>query len=414
MSLLIRDRYIDKILEHRNMGAITVLTGIAYSGRSVLLKQAFDSLKAQEDIPQENIIFVDLIKMGSDREKNSRYLSDLIYSRINDLKGSKYLFIDNIEYADNWGRILYGCKNNYYLNVYIALFNSNYLTNKDLLEIAYVHRVRILPFSFKEAIEYSKLNSKDNVEELSDKELFEEYQRYGGLPEVWESDKYWYKEQIRIWSYQNTLYPSIYHLYHRKFAENLIKYLIGDIGNKFNKNIFQKFVNQDINYNMSIFNLSKELLSYYIEILKNIGLILPCGCIDLVTHKSKWGEDIFYLSDSSFYFHKYSHLLYSKEILESIIFTEFLRRDFPVSRGFLENEEITFVHNDSDEWIYIQVEISIADETLRSKVFDKLNHDENAVKYVLSMDTKDYSTWNIKHINIIDFLKNEDSITIKR
>ena len=194
MSLLIRDRYIDKILEHRNMGAITVLTGIAYSGRSVLLKQAFDSLKAQEDIPQENIIFVDLIKMGSDREKNSRYLSDLIYSRINDLKGSKYLFIDNIEYADNWGRILYGCKNNYYLNVYIAPFNSNYLTNKDLLEIAYVHRVRILPFSFKEAIEYSKLNSKDNVGELSEMELFEEYQRYGGLPEVWESDKYWYKD----------------------------------------------------------------------------------------------------------------------------------------------------------------------------------------------------------------------------
>ena len=133
----------------------------------------------------------------------------LYYSLSLDVKGSKYLFIDNIEFVENWGRILNQCKYKYDLNIYIAPVNSNYLTNKNIREITYLHKIEIFPFSFKEFLEYYELNYNNKFKTLSEIELFEEYQKYGGLPEVLESEDIKYKYQIIKWSYQDTLNQNI-------------------------------------------------------------------------------------------------------------------------------------------------------------------------------------------------------------
>ena len=413
MTLLIREKYIEKILKRRDEGYITLLGGIRYSGKSTVLKQTYDYLVNEEDIPSENVVFIDLRKNGHDEQENARYISELIDSMNYNLEGSKYIFIDNIEYANNWGRILHSrCKYQEKLNVYIAPSNSNITTNENVSRMCFVNRITIFPFSFNEYIEYSKLNSKDNIKNLSDRELFEEYQRFGGLPEAVESDKDDYKCQIRDWSYRDTICPDIYNLYHRNFVKMLIRYLIEEMGQEFKYNVFHKFINQDSNCNFGICNLSSQFLEYYMLIVKNMGLLMPCGIIDLTSMDLKWREKVYYLSDSSFYYKFMFYDVNPRQIYESMVYVELLRRDFDVSRLLMEDGEITFVHKQEDTWIYIQVEKTIKDEKIRKEVFDKLNQNENGLNYIISLDETDCSTNNIKHLNIIDFLKDEDIIKI--
>ena len=40
--------------------------------------------------------------------------------------------------------------------------------------------------------------------------------------------------------------------------------------------------------------------------------------------------------------------------------------------------------------------------------FGAFNEIQDGDKYVISLDTKDYSTESVKHINIFDFLMNDD------
>lgn len=61
MTLLIREKYIEKILKYQNMGAITILKGVRYSGKSTILKQTYEELK-NRGISQENIKFIDFVK----------------------------------------------------------------------------------------------------------------------------------------------------------------------------------------------------------------------------------------------------------------------------------------------------------------------------------------------------------------
>lgn len=260
-------------------------------------------------------------------------------------------------------------------------------------------------------MEYYELNYNNKFKSLSDIELFEEYQKYGGLPEVLESEDIKYKYQIIKWSYQDTLNQNIYKLYYKDFGKTLMKYLIETLGEEFHPRIFQKFVNHESGGYFHIFNLSYELLTYYLYMLSKTELIEVCGDIDLVNNDFVWQDHKYYVPDSSFYQLCPYSKLNSKEMLESLVFTEFLRRNFKVSRGVLDCDEITFVHNNFHKGrIFIQVEKTLSDETIRKNTFNKLNQFDGG-KYVISMDTADYSEKDITHVNIIDFLKDDKLIT---
>ena len=263
------------------------------------------------------------------------------------MKGDTYLFIDNIEYVKNWGSILkYSCKYQRHITVFVAVKNSNKYMNDDLREILGYHcEIEVFPFSYKEYLEYYKINPNPKINNLNEKELFEEYQQYGGLPEVLETEDISYKYQIINWAYENTRNQNIYKLYFISFAKSLTKRLIETTGETFSTKIFQKFVNQDSWGQYDMFDLSYDLLLHYYSIITSMDIIKRCGNIDLVGDKFIMDEYKHYVSDPSFFaLCRYSQIN-SKEMLESIIYMEFLRRNFNVARGIINNEEITFVHN---------------------------------------------------------------------
>lgn len=407
MVEIIRKKYIQKILQNNYYGSVIFLTGVRYSGKSIILKQAYNELKKQNH--EDYIKFIDFKKIRLSAEEKRNILMKIFDTLIYE-KGSKYLFIDNIEYLDKWGLIIHSntkYKND--LKVYISLKNSNYITNNEFRQVLYKRQIEIFPFSFNEFIEYHNITSSNN-DKLTDKELFREYQRYGGLPEVSENNKLSYKSQIIKWSYEDSVYPNIYQLYFKDFAKDLTRYLIETMGQEFSETIFQKFVNKDSYGSFSMFNLSSDTLTEYMLRIKNTDLINICGIFNLENKESLWRNHVFYIADPAYFFLCPFKEDYSKHVLEAIVFIELKRRDFQVSRAIIKNDEITFVHQNNDNYTYIQLEVSLQDKNIRKKVFTKLEK-LTGTKYVISMDDENYSQKDVRHVNLIEFLKNENIIT---
>ena len=97
------------------------------------------------------------------------------------------------------------------------------------------------------------------------------------------------------------------------------------------------------------------------------------------------------------------------QILENVVFLELIRRKYRVTVGNIGKQEIDFICRKHDKTIYIQVSESILDENTREREFNPLEKiSDNYPKYVLTLDDWDYSKNGITHLNVIDFLKNEN------
>ena len=97
------------------------------------------------------------------------------------------------------------------------------------------------------------------------------------------------------------------------------------------------------------------------------------------------------------------------QILENIVFLELIRRKYKVTVGNINKFEVDFVCKKNNITKYIQISETIMDENTREREFRPLKQiSDNYPKYILTLDTWDYSADGISHMNIIDFLKNED------
>lgn len=118
----------------------------------------------------------------------------------------------------------------------------------------------------------------------------------------------------------------------------------------------------------------------------------------------------YYVVDIGFY-----NLLITDEnkdrcfILENIIFLDLIRRGYEITIGNINQNDVDFVCKKRRNKIYVQVSESLLDEKTRKREFKPLLMiQDNYLKYILTMDNYDFSQEGIKHMNIIDFLKNED------
>lgn len=71
--------------------------------------------------------------------------------------------------------------------------------------------------------------------------------------------------------------------------------------------------------------------------------------------------------------------------------------------------EIDFIASKNEDVKYIQACYDMSNEETRNREFNAfIDIDDSYPKYVISKDTEDYSRDGIKHINIFDFLMNDD------
>ena len=98
-------------------------------------------------------------------------------------------------------------------------------------------------------------------------------------------------------------------------------------------------------------------------------------------------------------------------VIENIVYLELLRRGYEITIGKVDNLEVDFVCKKQNKLIYIQVSYLLASEETIEREFKPLkNIPDNYPKYVITLDEGVMSHEGIIHLNLIDFLRDNETI----
>lgn len=397
-----RKFYLEKIVKLIDTEDIKVITGVRRCGKTVLLKQIIDELE-NRGIASENIIYMSFESSKYKNIRNDDDLDEFIFSKTNNLNGKFYLLFDEIQKVKNWEVSLNSYRVDLECDIYITGSNSQLLSGElaTLISGRYIS-INMLPFSFKELIQYYD-EMHENIDEIK---LFEQYLSYGGFPgllnhENEEKEKYLYD------LYSTIVLNDI--LYKNKvkdldLLERLMEFMISNIGQLFSANSISKYIKNENR------KTTPHTIINYMDYARNAFIFYQIKRENIKQKKKLLISDKYYLVDSGFYFiFNGSTQRNWGQLLENIVFLELIRQGYSITIGKIQDLEVDFVCRKANQIKYIQVSQSILDENTRKREFKSLEKiSDSYPKYVISMDSFDFSANGIIHLNIIDFLKSEN------
>lgn len=397
-----RKFYLEKIVKLIDTEDIKVITGVRRCGKTVLLKQIIDELE-NRGIASENIIYMSFESSKYKNIRNDNDLDEFIFSKTNNLNGKIYLLFDEIQKVKNWEVSLNSYRVDLECDIYITGSNSQLLSGElaTLISGRYIS-INMLPFSFKELIQYYD-EMHENIDEIK---LFEQYLSYGGFPGLlnYENEE---KEKYLYDLYSTIVLNDI--LYKNKvkdldLLERLMEFMISNIGQLFSANSISKYIKNENR------KTTPHTIINYMDYTRNAFIFYQIKRENIKQKKKLLISDKYYLVDSGFYFiFNGSTQRNWGQLLENIVFLELIRQGYSITIGKIQDLEVDFVCRKANQIKYIQVYQSILDENTRKREFKSLEKiSDSYPKYVISMDSFDFSANGIIHLNIIDFLKSEN------
>ena len=401
IALVKRKEYLHRLIQWKDEQLIKVVTGIRRCGKSTMLMQYQEWLKAN-NISDEQIISINFEDLEYEELQDYQKLYDYLKHRL--CKGKMtYIFLDEIQEVKDWEKCINSLRVNeeYDFDIYITGSNAKLLSGELSTYLAgrYVEFV-IYPFSFKEFLETLKSIQQD----VSTREAFQKYVKFGGMPFLYNLA---FEEEASL-QYLKDIYSSIIlkditqrnKIRDTDMLERVISYLIMNVGNNFSATSISKFFKSE-NRKVSV-----ETILNYIKAAEESFLIYRVSRDDLIGKKVLNVNEKYYIADHGMR----EAILGSNQrdinqIFENIIYLELLRKDYNVRVGKVDNLEVDFVCTKGNEKIYVQVAYLLASSETIEREFTSLEKiGDNYPKYVISMDEFDMSRNGIKHINIIEFL----------
>ena len=174
---IIRERYLSKIRPFYDVDLIKVLTGVRRCGKSVLLTQIKDELIGK-GIDEAHIIEVNFEDISFEKIRTATKLDAYIKEKIQD-NDKYYIFLDEVQHVRNFEKVLTSFRATLNCSLFVTGSNSKMLSGKMAsLLVGRCIEFRVMPFSFKEAVEYLQLTGK----QVNPDELIYDYINWGGLP----------------------------------------------------------------------------------------------------------------------------------------------------------------------------------------------------------------------------------------
>ncbi len=398
--MIIRNDYLKQIRSFYHQDLIKVITGIRRCGKSVLLTQIMNEIK-KEKIANDHIIYLNFELQDYDDIKNANSLNAYIKKNIKD-KEKYYLFFDEIQNVTEWEKVINSFKVSMNVSIFITGSNSNLLSGELATHLAgrYI-AFRIQPFSFREVCELK--NIKD---EVSIKKAFDDYLLWGGFPQ-----RFSVGDEEQIASYLENIYDSIVLkdiIYRNKIQnvamlDTLIQYLVSTPSQTFSGSSLSKYFEKEDR------NISVEAIYNYFEYIVNSFIINRVQRFDVRGKRILSKLDKYYLTDLGLsHVKNLNRKVELEAYLENVVYNELIRRGYTVYTGKNGEKEIDFIATKSKEKLYFQVAYILADDKVVEREFGAYSGiDDNYPKYVLSMDTFDFSQNGIIHKNVIDWLLKE-------
>ena len=379
-----RKRYLEALAAWREKQLIKVITGVRRCGKSTLLLQFIDLLKAS-GIADEQIIYINLEdpEFGSLFDHNS--LFSFIQKRLNKKKYN-YVFIDEVQQCSNFEKAINGLFLKKNVDLYITGSNAYMLSGElaTLLSGRYVE-INILPLSFSEYYSFSMDKDKRTV--------FDNYLHFGSFPytAVLGADRALVKPYI------DGIYNTILIKDVAKrtgsadinLLESIIKFLSHSVGSP----ISAKKISDTIN--SSGRRISVNTVDAYLRNLTDSFIFYHVDRYDIKGKQYLKTLGKYYIVDTGIR----NMLLESASPdlghqLENIVYFELLRRYRRVSIGKLAEKEIDFVASiavntvtEPDDSGYYQVAASVMDPgTLVRELSGLQKIMDNHPKFLLTLD----------------------------
>ena len=401
--MIIREKYLNKMIATKDTDFIKVITGVRRSGKSTLMLMFKDYL-INSNVNEENIIHVNFESAVYDEIKNYKDLYKFVQDKIK--SGKMYLLLDDVQNVESWEKAINSFKVDFDIDIYITGSNTYLLSSElsTLLSGRYIE-VKMYPLSFKEYLVFNNYDH-NNIDEK-----FNEYLKYGGLPAITlikENDEL-------VLSYLNDIYNTIVkkdiidrnNIKDTALLENIVKYLANNIGSSVSSSKISDYLNN----NKIVLKSNHQTIDNYLNMLEKSFIMYKAYRTDVKIKALLKTLGKYYISDTGIR----NIILGFRNIdeghlLENVVYLELLRRGYRVNIGKTSEYEVDFVVENPNEIKYYQVTQSLVNEEVKNREIRSLeNIQDNYEKIILTMDRSINNDYNgIKVINIIDWLLQED------
>ena len=396
--MLKRELYLKRIRDFYDSDLVKILVGIRRSGKSVILEQIIEELR-NRGIDIEHIIYINFEFIEFEELTDYKKLNKYIKDKIKD-NSMYYLFFDEIQNVDNFEKVVNSLRASEKVSIFITGSNSRLLSEElsTVLSGRYVS-FRINPLSYKEVLQLQGKESND--------EIFNNYMKWGSLPNRFE-----FKNEESIKNYLYGVFDSIIL---RDVVERLkirdtalfnliLQYIIDTIGREFSAENIINFLKNEGR------EVSTLTIYSYLDALCKALLIRKVYRYDIHGKAVLKTLNKYYVTDLGIAQIKNNKTEIDKSYaIENIVYNELIIKGYDVYTGKTKKGEIDFVATKPNKKIYIQVAFSIPNEDTKIREFGAYNViNDNYPKYVISLDKFTYEYNGIKHVNLIDFLLDDE------
>lgn len=400
MQTILRSQYLDvlKVLKDKNL--IKVATGVRRCGKSTLMSQFQDVLRAENEAASIIAINIDMPAFRFLAEKSWKEVYDFIIEHLEN-NVTNYVFIDEVQNVKEFEKLLEGLYVHPNIDLYVTGSNA-FLLSSELATLltGRAYEIHVLPFSFAEFISFTgRSNNLDRA--------FAAYIETGGFPEAVRLSAdgtqftldYLKMVFNTIFSNDITARRSIYS---EQSYQEVVNFLIDSIGS----NVSATNIANTLKANKK--PVDNKTVSKYIDSLVESYLFYRVNRYDIKGKQHLSTQEKYYLVDMGF-----RNALLGKEllsdaghILENVIYLELKRRNFQIWIGKTKNLEVDFVVRNNEGFTqYIQVSQTVQNpDTLARELAPFNSISDHHEKLLITMDF-DTGTYNgIKKINAIDWL----------
>lgn len=396
--MLKRDKYLDQLIEVKDLNLIKVITGVRRCGKSTLLLQYKDYL-LENGIKDSDILYMSFESAEWYEIKDYKDLYNYIKSKYHDKK--VYLLLDEVQNVEDWEKAVNSLLVDINCDIYITGSNA-YLLSSELTTLlaGRVYTINMYPFSFSE---YLQINNNTNSQDKY--QLFNAYLKYGGMPMLINM-----KDNERL---KTNYLADIKDVVLKKdiiarnkikdviFLDNLLRYMSTVIGTLINPSFISDFMKKNGS------NIDNETVDKYLKMIENAYFIYRVPRYELKGKQLLKTQGKYYFVDNGLKnvlagFSSYD----TGSSYENIVYMELLRRGYEVYVGKYNDLEIDFVTVSPNEKIYYQVTRSLLSEDVENREKKSLLAiNDNYKKVILTMDMAyNKIIEGIEVKNIVDFL----------
>jgi hypothetical protein len=401
--MVIREKYLNRIIPFIDKPLIKTITGIRRCGKSTLLRQ-IENILIKQGIDKNRIISINKELFEFDAIRNYKDLHQYISSKAKRSKEKYYLFIDEVQEIEQWEKAVNSFLAEEKYDIFISGSNASMLSSDlaTLITGRYIE-FRMHPFTFSEFREIYTTNKNDKVND----DAFGQFIKYGGFPGL--HNLVWEEEILR--QYLVSLYSTVVlkdvvmrnHIKDVSMLNHILDFVASNCGNITTAKSIRDFSKSQGR------NIAVDTVLNYLQYAMGAFLIHQTKRFDLIGKRLLETYEKYFLADTGLAFAMIGHspALISGQ-LENVVLIELLSRGYVVNVGKNKDKEIDFIANKGNEKIYIQVCSTLTgDDNVYKReyrAFEGLN--DHFPKLVLSLDETGFTTSKngVKWINLKKFL----------